>query len=361
MKSKAPFSHTHSRYLFFAAALALLTIPSSESISVFAGYREGIDTTESTGSGLDGLFRISKDTLIADCLLFFETPQRVSNGKWYPFNHQFHDITRVPSNFPADCVKKYTPDTFLDRCFIAQKNGGAYYKIRVIRRLSPDSDRYVFLYGFNDVADETIFTKDDYDRDSLYKPNNFRLNIQDYTRHRQFAGSFQWDPPLDNNNTLLGYEVYCVDTNRIMEKSVAVDLDQWRCIGFTNFTAMNKKGGDISIDQLYVYWNCVAVYLKAGDTVRSQPFQGWTCVPHFSTKMQSDSIQLSSYHSTDYTDDLRPLNNSGLFLKSTAVHLLNGRSIRNRTDAISSGILIIQPEGAEKNFFSKPLKIIKCN
>lgn len=228
-------------------------------ISVFflkdalSAYVEGIDTTDVNGFGLDSAFRI-----ITNGEINTGTPSNrygLYSGEEGFFNYSFDDIKMSAANgYPF--IGNHAPIIFT--CFIIKKKDSTYSKIQVLNKL-PDN-RYLFKFGTNTTPNDRLLENADYDRSVLYKPNNVLSRY-----YYPFVDSLFWEPPLPNNNHLLGYIFYGTKPV-VIDTTAPIIPAQWDSCAYTTSTCLSFS------PLVPRYLNLVAVYTEG----KSDFLQGWT-------------------------------------------------------------------------------------
>jgi len=234
---------------------------------VFSNYVEGIDTTDAMGNGLDSTFRIvgvSPYQSIYGQLLHYDFGVCVDFITWCGcggyFNYSFDDITMSPK---GPFVLTGYNDIF--KCFVIKSNkDSTYSKVQLLQYLS--GKRYVYKYGTNSTPNDRMLIQSDYNRSILYKPNNFWY----FNQLGNFGGmqidTVSWNPPLPNNNHLLGYIFYRSKSGAVIDTNAPVNLAQWDSISFFDATGTDStlpyhlvNGQNFNSGQ---YINFVAVYAE---------------------------------------------------------------------------------------------------
>jgi hypothetical protein len=252
-----------------------------------AEYTEGIDTTYSNGYGLDGAFKVGNDSIYAENKMAVFRFEQVEYW-WYFFNYSFDEIFKVPlNNAPASkWINKYVCETPLNKPFVVKRVNDTYAKVEIISQLP--SGEFVYKYGLNDEPSNSLLAPYNYNRDSLYKPNNLIFFIVDPIKQtKPFAGDIEWDSPLENNNELIGYTIYKVDITTNIDTSQEIDLTKWELEAFTTENHI-WNGSPYDNIERNVYWNIVAVYKKNDDTLYSEPLKGWTMFPDWVCQKSSN-------------------------------------------------------------------------
>jgi hypothetical protein len=228
--------------------------------SASADYVEGVDTTDINGYGLDSAFSVIGDSIFGENIINFCSVRR---GGGY-FNCSFDDIKMAPDSnklpgykMPAISHAAYY-NLNLQYCLVTKNNkDSTYSKIQFLKHLA--NGRYIFKYGTNTTPNNRMLIKADYDRSVKYKPNNFYCNF--YSNLLGYGST--WDPPLPNNNHLIGYIIYVghgqIDTTK------PINLAQWDSVKFTTSTTTSW-----TTELQYV--NLVAVYAEG----KSAFLNGWT-------------------------------------------------------------------------------------
>jgi hypothetical protein len=229
---------------------------------IYAGYIEGIDTTDVNGYGLDSAFTTNSYGYISGKFVTsYSLIDLIGGGM---FNYSFDDIKMVTDSFTGHFLYQ-TPG-----CCVAVMNGkdSTYAKIKVLQKIS--GNRYLFRYGRNTKPNDLMMDSSNYDRTVRYKPNNVFIN----------GGYFQWEPPLPNDNHLLGYIVYVQNPSITIDTSAPINIAQWDSLTFTVSTLWHFQYPYIYIqgvryDMQGKFFNIVAVYTEG----RSDFLQGWTHIP----------------------------------------------------------------------------------
>jgi hypothetical protein len=228
-----------------------------------ADYIEAIDTTDINGYGLDSTFQLAPNqTLSGQKLACYINSVFGGVG---PFNYVMSEIKLAADSSSFGTLwgdlpypYRYPTDSY---CFVTRKNSDSTYsKVQIIGKLT--DGRYVFKYGTNTAPNNRMLELATYDRSVRYKPNNLFYQYRGYPDN-----SFSWEPPLQNNNHLIGYILYVQKTSASIDASASINLAQWDSVGFTDatrFTYSFYPSGE--------YFNLVAVYTEG----RSDFLQGWT-------------------------------------------------------------------------------------
>jgi hypothetical protein len=224
----------------------------------FSAYVEDFDTTDVNGYAFDSAFNLTTNGKMyskaaATCYGLF-------SGQTGLFNYSFDDIKIVH-------MTKYrgyssTPILLPGTCFVIKKNDSTYTKIQVLKKLV--DNRFVFKYGSNTTPNDTLLVSADYDRSIRYKPNNLYYKYW-YPEWGVGGDTLFWDPPLGNDNHILGYIIYTTKPGVIIDTSKPINIAQWDSV-FTSATIYTGRISDLS------YFNLVAVYSEGN----SDFLQGWT-------------------------------------------------------------------------------------
>ncbi|MBN1981102.1 MAG: hypothetical protein JW795_06200 [Chitinivibrionales bacterium] len=315
-------SHVQSLRTVLSLLISLVLL---QTTLINAKYFEGIDTTDANGNGLNKSFRVKKDTVFADKMYFYETPRSIHPGTWYGFNYHFDDIRRAPGSSTTSFVKKFHPESIINRSFVVKRADSTYAKIMIVKKIS--NSRYIFRFGYNDGAEQTLLAPDDYNRDSIYKPENFHIWVSDYTHYRTFACEFEWEPPLPNNHQLVGYAIYKLNSNANPDTLKNADLSGWEFETFTRNIKSPRKSL-IPKKENYCYWNIISVYVnQKGDTVRSRPLDGWTKIMDWGSSIRHPSPTSSPLRITNATYILHLRIGDGSALQKNGWISLNGRTL----------------------------------
>ena len=247
-------------YLLFLIVLFNINI-----YAEYAEYIEGIDTTDNAGYGIDSSFQInitgdSTITIGAEEVIIyaFDSVNEFSNTSGY-FPYSFDEIRKAP-----DAIKKFSiyKLPIYNTSFIAMKKDSTYTKVQLLEKIS--ANRFVYKYGRNAVPNNLLLTYENYNRDSLYPPDNFHV-YNYWTVNTCAITRVSWDPPIENNNKLVGYKLYLVDRDSVNIHD-SINLDNWESSEII-YTTSARWGS-------WGYHNIVAVYEEG----ESKPLQGWMYV-----------------------------------------------------------------------------------
>jgi hypothetical protein len=263
---------------------------------VFADYIEGIDTTDVNGYGLDSAFQMTNGYVNGQNIVVYHMDGYM-NGY---FNYSFDDIKMARDSIDCIsqhdqsgactlCVHSISNQYINNYCFVIKKiKDSTYSKIQIINRLA--NNRYVFKYGTNTQPNNRMLEKTLYDRSIRYKPNNFN-NISSYYScdGYDFPGIHycSWDPPLPNNNHLLGYMYYHAKPGIIIDTTAPINLTQWDSLPFTTMTNGNF------VEDVPECINLVAVYAEG----KSDFLQGWFKPTIFPVGIKSSTNQTEKLQS----------------------------------------------------------------
>jgi hypothetical protein len=247
-----------NRYIFLFLISILLQ-------NAFSEYVERIDTTDENGYGLDSAFRIA--SMLSGQQLVCYTEQR-SGGTSNIFNYSFDEIhlaadsNSIVSNIRSLGGVEYW--ALYSFCFVVRNSrDGCFSKVQVINSLG--SLRFVYKYGTNTSSENRTMQLSDYDRSIRYKPNNlcYRFDGQNH---------FFWEPPLPNDNLLLGYILYTQKKGVTIDTAASINLAQWDSIGFTDTTTYSFSR--LNWAENGEYYNIVAVYTEG----KSEFLKGWSTI-----------------------------------------------------------------------------------
>ena len=234
-------------------------------INIYAEYLEGIDTTDNAGWGIDSSFQIK---IIQDSIITIDAEKGIT----YAFD-SVNEFVNTTGYFPYsfDEIRK-APDTIKEMeiyniqmykaTFIFMKKDSTFTKLQLLERIS--ANRFVYKYGRNREPKNRLLTYENYNRDSLYPPDNF--HVWNYWVVDTCAITrVSWDPPIENNNTLIGYKLYFVERDSVNIND-SINLDNWKPSEII-YTTSERWGG-------WGYYNIVAVYEEG----ESKPLDGWMYV-----------------------------------------------------------------------------------
>jgi hypothetical protein len=200
-------------------------------MNISAEYIEGIDTTDENGYGLDSGFKVTNALISGQNIAKYGRPSRYTFGV---FNYSFDEIKiGADSAYFAHPSSINVEDSF--RCFVIKKNiDSTYSKIQLISKLV--GNRYAYRYGINTIPNNRLLENPDYDHSVKYKPNNFYYVASG-------PNLFSWEPPLQNDNHLLGYILYIQKKGVTIDTAAPINLSQWDSVGFTDSTRMSFSYG----------------------------------------------------------------------------------------------------------------------
>lgn len=251
-------------------------------------YIEGIDTTDADGYGLDSIFQITISPFDKTKYLVEKTDKSLQIIFYFQetdegyYHYSFDDLRMAPVSVkPNNCPIIVTP---LSYCFIIQTKDHIYAKIKVIKET--DANRFIFRWGMNITPDDNRFIPDEYDRTIYYKPNSLHMW---YNYDLERNDSISWEPPLDNDNQLIGYIFYLAKEHESIDTTAPIDVRQW------DSTFVGDSICKIPCNQWpFQYYNIIAVYREG----RSDFLEGWTCnaIPAESIDTLPKRAGKSSYH-----------------------------------------------------------------
>jgi hypothetical protein len=329
------------------------------STSSFSEYIEGIDTTDANGYGLDSAFQIINGNITGQNVIFY-------TGLWEGLNsyfrYSFDETKTVPVNV-RETKFVYQIATF--DCFIVKRlKDNTYLKIQLIQSIS--SNKYKYKYGTNTTPDNRYFVNSNYDHSIKYKPNNFYL-IYPFP-YRTDTG-LVWEPPLANNNHLIGYQLYRSKPFVNIDTSGPVNLDQWDSIAFTDSTYFSNR----IFREMGGYLNLVAVYSEG----KSDFLNGWTLYePPMKTNNQIINRSLSANKimllETNFGCYFKIRSQRNVILISFTVFNISGRQIAHFSEInkdhvfwntsqqnITEGLYIVRAELPDKSVISRTFVVTK--
>jgi hypothetical protein len=237
-------------------------------------YVEGIDTTDVNGWARDSLFLINNSGVASGAFpirgYYCETGYCTS----------FDDINLAPNFNDTNVTKTFTfpwklQISYYDGSFVVRRPDSTFEKIHFLQQLT--GVRAVYQFGRNTVPNDRILAKPGYDRKLLYKPNN--LSMKAVTSYLPTLGSccdsewiqtganFSWDPPLDNDNHLLGY-IVCIAKGAI---DTSKPIYPSQCYTGSLITSTSSDTGFNYNPNMAQMYNVVAVYQEGLSDLR----RGW--------------------------------------------------------------------------------------
>lgn len=225
----------------------------------FAAYIEGIDTTDVNGYGRDSTFYVINGRIGGQNIIHYWFRTFVCRGY---YNYSFDDIKMAPSQ---PMQSELPPQGTVYYCFVVKSNkDSTYSKVQLLQQVS--GNRYVYKYGTNTTPNNRMLIKIDYDRSIRYKPNAlFNYLGGQYPNNWD---TVSWEPPLPNDNHLLGYIFYQPKTGVIMDTTAPINPVQWDSIAFFTSTNINF----MPVLPMGKYFNLVTVYSEG----KSDFLAGWT-------------------------------------------------------------------------------------
>ena len=233
---------------WFGLAALLLMVLSPCPVS--SAYTEGTDTTDINGFSQDSAFRVQGTVVgMVSGIKMMDYYQKY-------FSNIFEDINKAPDTFKV--MANGCPMT---NCFIIQRSkDSTYSKYSVLKMLS--DGRYLYRFGSNTIPNDLFLINSNYNRTVKYKPNNL-YRVYSYYK---LIDSLYWEPPIPNNNHLIGYILYVEKRGVTIDTSAPINMAQWDSVAFTNSTGANSGFNGFG------YINIVAVYTEG----RSEFLLGWT-------------------------------------------------------------------------------------
>jgi hypothetical protein len=234
------------------------------STDTLAAYVEGIDTTDSNGCGLDSAFQLFNGYIGGQNIANYWFSTGTASAGY--FNYSFDDIKMAPKFQRENGYPQR--GTFLYYCFVIKKNkDSTYSKVQLLQQIS--GNRYVYRYGTNTTPNDRMLVKPDYNRSIKYKPNN----LHNLTWYPIPEDSTTWEPPLPNNNHLLGYIFYRAKSGVVIDTSATINPAQWDSILFFDATCTSSRRCFRHYENIQLlYFNLVAVYSEG----KSDFLLGWT-------------------------------------------------------------------------------------
>jgi hypothetical protein len=233
-------------------------------VTVHAEYFEGIDTTDSDGFGLDSSFGISPRTglLNGNDLIGYSSVEINTNGY---IDCSFDDLKLVP-----DTIREIGGCNINSTFILRDKKDSSYVKLKLLKKI--EGVRYVYKYGKNTIPNNKMLIDSNYDRSVKYKPNNVYNRTSWIILGIECADSLYWEPPLQNNNHLIGYILYASKSKggAGIDTAQPIDTTQWDSVAFYSSTAIKAKLDIGRVNGSYI--NMVAVYEEG----KSDFLDGWT-------------------------------------------------------------------------------------
>jgi hypothetical protein len=298
-------------------------------VDIYATYIEGIDTTDVNGYGLDSAFRVSNGFISGQNLASYWFWKGDASGY---FNYSFEDIKTAPDSSRRGLYG--TMRGMVYYCFVIKKNkDSTYSKVQLLSQIS--GNRFTYKYGTNTNPNDRLLEKSDYDITVRYKPNNL-FNNSSYCCPIAYD-SLYWDPPIPNNNHLLGYIFYRSKSNVVIDTAAPINPAQWDSIAF--FTSTKAYFLQILTPG---YVNFVALYAEG----KSDFLSGWT-----RSQYSADGIKQEPQINGKATSSIQVQKvSNGLAITYQprsahavpcviAIYNINGRELAQFTDVTGNSVL----------------------
>jgi len=242
--------------------------------SINAEYIEGIDTTDANGCGLDSAFQISTTRGIIKTNKTLQIIYYYQESDAGYFHYSFDDLKMAPASVKLNDPPGFSSVKPICFCFVIQNKDSTYSKIEVIGQ--NQDNRFIFRWGTNTIPNNRFLIANGYDRTTRYKPNNLHMC---FTYNYRNDDTISWEPPLSNDNHLLGYKFYVAKSLISIDTTMPIDLSQW------DSTIVSDSSCKIPCGQLKSYYNIVAVYSEG----KSDFLKGWTRNTYPSVHIESKS------------------------------------------------------------------------
>ena len=317
-----------------------------------AEYVEGIDTTDVDGYGLDSIFQI-KNSRINETDKSLQIIYYCIEGDIGYFHYSFDDLTMAP----LAVKKNRTPDKYLSSffsyCVIVQALDSTWVKIKVVEEC--EENRFIFKWGRNTSPNKAYLVDDEYDRSGLFKPNNLHMwynyDLGEGTNGVNANDTISWEPPLPNDNHLIGYIFYLERRRGTIDTTAPINLSQW------DLTFVSDSVCKIPCEQWSNrYFNLVAIYQEG----RSDFLEGWTC--NFNPAFNIDTTEQPPNR---YAHKKNAFN--GLFIseyRTADISVFNilGRQVRYINEAkmgSADGRYILKTKFPDRSVVTQPFTVIR--
>jgi hypothetical protein len=333
------------------------------SAGINAEYFEGIDTTDSAGFGFDSSFGISSGYIDGNNIIRY-TPDAGATIAY--LNCSFEDLKIIPDTARED-AQWYMGNYFVFA--VHNKKDSTYSKVQVIKQI--EDGRYIYKYGTNTVPNNKLLIDTGYDRSIKYKPNNLYNWIHGLNNpNGAFLqwDSLYWDPPIQNNNHLLGYILYASKSKGGVGIDTAkpIDTTQWDSIAF--YPNLFKKA-EVSLSVNGCYINLVALYEEG----KSEFLDGWTMLnvipvgvvkpkPEFSPlqkKLNISTVPGGVFVTAPYSSSTEPFSVS-LFNPNGSLHSRISSIRGNRTllgNNFAVGLYLLRAEFPDRSVITQPFVV----
>jgi len=349
------------RMLLSSAAYFLLF----SNVNINAGYIEGIDTTDIYGFGFDSSFNISltTKTISGNGIIRYGFNGAPPFGYLYC---SFEDAKMVP-----DTVIEQFPRLTYDYNFVTFifKNikDSSYVKAHIVNNMG--NGRFVYRYGKTSNHSEKILEYPDYDRSIRYKPNNLRFHGLPY------PDTLFWDPPLPNDNHLLGYILYASKNSWNIDTAKPIDAAQWDSLAFIPASTINIQiYPNFNLNRLQLnYINMVAVYEEG----RSDYLDGWSlldyrtgisrpALPFFNTLRSTITISRTQAGLFfDMPETVRYPSSFSIFNADGSIHYrikdINNNRVYLSTESnnFATGLYLLRAEFSDRSVITQPFTITR--
>jgi len=238
---------------------------------LFAGYKEGIETTTRSGQGFHGLFTITSDGHITgkNIIAHYCFDENWCRGY---YNYSFDEVMLAPDTIRQSEYEYTNFDCGPYYCFVVRDpSNDCYTKIQVIERLDDDSYRY--RYGTNTEAENRLLTAtvDVHEDSTLLNVNNLFFTGIPYmydAEPGEHTRTLSWDPPLVSDIYLKGYIFYRSKYMVPIDTTAEPDFSEWE-----SFEVTTSPVQSLVEFPMNGYFNFMTVY-KTGK--RSGFLDGWT-------------------------------------------------------------------------------------
>jgi len=266
---------------FFCSILLVLAVS-----ALHAEYIEGTDTTDESGNGLDGAFRVVNGHITGKVIAYYCFDPGMCRGY---FNYTFEDITIAPDTIRDSTSTNFLfCDKFPSHCFVCKDTlRHTYAKVIILSHL--DGKRYEYRFGKNTVADNRTLTSNSTSINIRKKVSNLFYTGIPYFMHTDpehyqfYSKMISWDTPLDTIN-FKAIKFIFYQAKSTIDTTVPINKAQWQPI------ELLRSPSNIVIER-FRYFNFVIVYNNR-DT--SDFLSGWTMGTEGPIAIRQNNHKLSS-------------------------------------------------------------------
>ncbi len=237
--------------------------------NLHADYLEGTATTDDSGYGLDGAFRIVNGRITGKIIANYQFDPGMCRGY---FNYVFDEITTAPDTIRDDYrYVHYGDGPFY--CFVVKDTlKNTYAKVKILSHLN--NNRYEYRYGKNTVANNRKLIKITTGMNILPKVSNLFYTGEPYFMHTDeghylyYSKTLSWDVPPDSSSLKPRSFIFYQAKSGDVDTSAPINKAEWD-------TVMSMQTPPVRLENFerFRYFNMVVAYNNGGT---SDFLSGWT-------------------------------------------------------------------------------------